>query len=303
MIWDWRYHRLRARLRWAGRSRPEPTRETLLEGREMFERIAEFMGPPEGFTLRPEDAGGVPVEWMTSERSHPDRVLLYLHGGAYAMGSIRASRTMVGHLVEACGATALSVEYRLAPEHPFPAALDDALAAYRWLLERVPAEQVVVAGDSAGGGLSVALLVAARDEGLPMPAGCAITSAWADLGLSGRSYDERARRDLALTPASLATAARHYLDGTDPSHPLASPVHADLAGLPPLLVMVGTEEIVLDDSLTIAENAAAVGVDVTLHVADRMLHCWTGYAELRQAQRDLRRLGEWVAHKVPVGAA
>lgn len=314
LIDRWQMARLRATLRvnhLRGRYKPEPTYQEL---RELFDVLGAMTGLPDGFDCESVDVAGVPGEWM---RAHApmaaagaapaaeatDCVLLYLHGGGYFMGSIEASRKMVSLVLPHTGGNALNIDYRLAPEHPFPAAVDDALAAYRWLLESgIDPGRVVLCGDSAGGGLAIATLVAARDAGDPMPAGCAVTSAWADLAGTGDSYAERARRDPALVPRTLRLAGEAY-GRDDLAHPLASPVYADLVGLPPLLIMVGEHEIVYDDSATLSKRAVAAGVATEFFEAPRMIHCWTGYADtLPSARRDLARLGAFV-QRVTAGVA
>jgi phosphinothricin tripeptide acetyl hydrolase len=298
---DWRYRWLRAQLWWLARRRPPATLETTLAARDLFEDAGTLIGIPVGATVEPADADGVPVEWMRVADSAPDRNLMYIHGGAYVMGSVNASRNMLHILLQRTQATGFNVDYRLAPEHPFPAGLEDCVTAYAWLLSTgIDPQRIAVAGDSAGGGLVAGMLVAARDRGLPMPACAAITSAWADLALAGRSYEERARRDPALSVQSLQLSADLYLDGQDPSQPLASPVNADLHGLPPLLVMVGTDEVVFDDSIRIAERARAAGVPVDLVIGEGMIHCWTGYVgKIRQAEVDLEHLGQFVRDHIP----
>ena len=291
-----RYRALRIRLRYQRWRRGPATLELLERTREEFEFLGTWLGIPAGATCDPVDAGGVPGEWMTVEGSDPDRALLYLHGGGFTMGSINASRQGLGMYVAASGLTALNIDYRLAPEHPFPAGLDDAVAAYRFLLERFPPERIVVLGESAGGGLTFSLLLAARDQELPLPAGVATVSAWADLALSGASYRRAARRDLSLTLDRLAAAAEAYLDGTDPRDPLASPAHADLGGLPPALLLASHHELVYDDSVALAQRLEDAGVEVQRLFVPRMLHCWPTYADyVSRATDDLALVGTWLA--------
>lgn len=294
-----RHEWLRLRLRWARLRAKPPSLERLMEGREMFEAVAAMLGPPPDVVLVPVDADGVPAEWTTDQGSREDAVVLYLHGGGYAMGSVNTSRYNLAGLVAASGFTGLNVDYRLAPEHPFPAAVDDAVTAYRWLVGRVRPERIVIAGESAGGGLALALLIRLRDEGEPLPAGCVGLSAWADLDLCGTSYEKVGRKDLSLTRGGLHVSASVYLAGEDPRHPWASPTHGDLTGLPPLLLLASTDEIVLDDTLTIAANARAQGVEAATLIAPRQLHCWTGYGnKVPRARRDLQTVGGWMQARV-----
>ncbi|MDL1927090.1 alpha/beta hydrolase [Anaerolineae bacterium AMX1] len=220
-------------------------------------------------------ANGVPGEWVIPAGTGSERVILYLHGGAYNAGSTRSHRALAANIAYAARARALTIDYRLAPEHPYPAALLDALSAYQWLLDSgIRPEQIAIAGDSAGGGLSVALLATLRERGLPMPAAAVVLSPWTDLSASGESWQENARSDYMINGPKLREAARLYLKDASPQTPLASPVYAKLEGLPPLLIQVGSDEVLLSDSLRLAENARLSGVDVTLEVWDGMQHVW-----------------------------
>jgi epsilon-lactone hydrolase len=209
----------------------------------------------------------------------PPSVLLFLHGGAYVMGSARGVAGMAAELARRAGSRAVSVGYRLAPEHPYPAAVEDALAVYRALLDDgVPPGAIAVGGESAGAGLAVALLVAARDAGLPAPACAVLFSPWADLTLSGESMTGKAAVDPALGRAGLARRAADYAAGTDPATALVSPLFADLRGLPPLLVQAGSHEVLLDDAVRLAGAAATADVAVTLQVTPRVPHVFQGFA-------------------------
>jgi acetyl esterase/lipase len=195
----------------------------------------------------------------------------------------------------------LSVDYRLAPEHPFPAAVNDAITAYRWLLaDGTDPAIIALAGDSAGGGLALAALVALRDAGDPMPAAAAVISPWTDLALTGDSLRTRAAVDVMIKPAGMRETAEAYLNGQDPRHPHASPLYADLRGLPPTLIHVGDAEVILDDSTRFAGNARAAGVDVTLEVWDEMPHVWHAFAGLLpEADQAIGRMGTWLREHVP----
>ena len=234
------------------------------------------------------DAGGVPAHWLAAPGSSGGRALLYLHGGGYDRGSLRSHGETAARLGRAAGMRVLFPDYRLAPEHPFPAALDDALAAWRWLraAQNLEAASLAVAGDSAGGGLAVALCVALRDAGEALPAAAVLMSPLADLTASGASVTERAGQDPIFTPAMARALGAGYLAGADPKTPLASPLFADLAGLPPLLIQVGTAELLLSDSERLAEAAAGAGVEVTLQVGDGLPHfyqCMLGTPEAAEA--------------------
>lgn len=274
---------------------------SLLDRRASMEAATAGLAPPDGTTVEPVDAGGVPAEWVVAAGARTDRTLLYLHGGAYTAGSLSTHRLHVANLSAAAAVRALHVDYRLAPEHPHPAAVDDAVAAYRWLLGTgVDPHHVVVAGDSAGGGLAAALLVALRDAGDPLPAGGALISPWTDLTLTAATLATRADVDPMVSREGLAPSAEAYLAGADPTTPTASPLHADLRGLPPLLVHVGDHEVLLDDAVGLAERARAAGVDVELWVAPEMIHVWHAFAGIvSEGAEAVARLGTWVAQHLP----
>ena len=252
--------------------------------------------PPAGTAVDLVDADGVPAEWVAPPGVSPGRVLLYFHGGAYQIGSPANLRHLVALLSGAAGARALSVDYRLAPEHPFPAAIEDALAAYRWLLASgVDPALIAVAGDSAGGGLALGALVALRDAGDPMPAGAVMLSPWTDLALTGDSLRTRAAVEVMVKPEGLPEDVALYLAGADPRHPYASPLYADLRGLPPLLIQVGDAEVILDDSTRLAARASEAGVEVSLEIWDDMPHVFPAFAGLLpEADQAIERVGSWL---------
>jgi len=252
--------------------------------------------PPAGTAVDLVDAGGVPAEWVVAPGVSPGRVLLYFHGGAYQIGSPANLRHLVALLSGAAGARALSVDYRLAPEHPFPAAIQDALAAYRWLLASgIDPALIAVAGDSAGGGLALGALVALRDAGDPMPAGAVMLSPWTDLALTGDSLRTRAAVEVMVKPEGLPEDVALYLAGADPRHPYASPLYADLRGLPPLLIHVGDAEVILDDSTRLAARASEAGVEVSLEIWDDMPHVFPAFAGLLpEADQAIERVGSWL---------
>ncbi len=248
---------------------------------------------PDGIETEPVDAGGVPAEWVTMPGVDASRVVQYHHGGAYTQGSLNTHRRFVALLAEATGARVLNLDYRLAPEHPHPAAVDDAVAAYRWLTATagIEPEHVVVAGDSAGGGLTAALLVALRDAGDARPAGGALISPWVDLTLEGASHDTRFDVDPMCNRNTLLPSVRAYTNGASTRTPLISPVHADLTGLPPLVIHVGDHETLRDDSIALAEGATKAGVDVDLWVAPEMIHVWHAFIGLvPESEEALARL-------------
>ncbi|UOE44677.1 alpha/beta hydrolase [Agromyces larvae] len=286
----------------AGRSAPDAT---VAEQREAFARL---VGPaPSDVTATAGGLGGRPAIRLSPTEGADAGALLYLHGGGYVVGSARTGAPIAAALARRTGTTAWSLDYGLAPEHRFPQPVDDALAAYRELLDAVGPERLLIAGDSAGGGLAIATLVAGRAHGLPMPAAVAVFSPWADLTLSGASIVEREGDDPLFTFDDLRRYADHVLPETDPAgaaaSPLASPVFADLRGLPPLLVQVGSRELLLDDALRLAANAARADVDVVLEVAARAPHnIQLLVGSLEEADRALERAGDFLAARLPATA-
>jgi acetyl esterase/lipase len=238
------------------------------------------------------NVAGIPGEWITPPNAETTPVLLYLHGGGYVIKTPHVHRVMVGRLARAAGMRAFMVDYRLAPEHPFPAALHDAAASYRGLLTQgVAPSQIVVVGDSAGGGLTAALLLHLRDSGEPFPAAAGIISGLLDCTFSDPAATEYAQRDPFLRLADVKMMAMHYAGAENPAHPLLSPVFADLHGLPPLLIYAGEHECLYPDAVRIAAQAEAAGVDVTLRVWAGMLHAFPIFAgfvpEGRQALTEM----------------
>jgi acetyl esterase/lipase len=227
--------------------------------------------------------------------------VLYLHGGGYCLGSLASHRALVARLSAEAKARVLSVDYRLAPEHPYPAAVDDAVAAYRWLLsEGVAADRIAIAGDSAGGGLTLATLLALKDAGDALPAAAVPLSPWTDLEGTGESVRTRAAVDLMIQADRLKESADLYANGVDLREPRLSPLHGDYTGLPPLLIQVGDAEVLLDDATRVAAIATGAGVDVTLEVWDEMPHVFQAFIGiLPEADKAVARIGEWVRQQVP----
>jgi epsilon-lactone hydrolase len=264
--------------------------------RANMERMTSLMALPDDVAAEPTVVNGVPAEWVSTPDVDPRRVVLYLHGGAYVVGSLNTHRDLVGRISRAAGARVLNVDYRLAPEHPHPAAIEDATAAYRWLLQadHDPA-RLAIAGDSAGGGLTVAALVALRDAKQPLPAAAVCLSPWVDLEGVGDSMASCAHLDPMVQQEHLVRMARLYLGDLDPKTPLAAPLYADLSGLPPLYIQVGTAETLLDDATRIAERARTAGVDVTLEVWDDMIHVFQAFAAmLPEGQQAIDKIGDYL---------
>ena len=273
-------HLLKGRLKREVITRQSDTaalRQQFLDGARKFGAI------PPGIRVAPVKIAGLP-EGLQAEWIHPEsspnapnascKAIFYTHGGGYISGNCEDHRMHVAKFVRDTGIPALLYDYRLAPEHPFPAAIEDTLSAYTWLLDQgVAPANILIVGESAGGGLCLASLVAIRDQGLPLPAGGAALSPWTDLTCSGQSYKTNATKDIS-TLGSWNIWGEYYVGTNDPRHPWISPVYADLHGLPPVFIMVGGHEILLDDALSFAEKARAAGVPVTLRVWKGMVHCF-----------------------------
>jgi acetyl esterase/lipase len=277
------------------RAQPIPRDATFADQRAAMESLTQMAPPPADATCTPCEVGGRPAEWVDAAGARDDRVLLYLHGGGYCIGSINTHRTLAADLSRAAGVRVLVIDYRLAPEHPFPAAVEDAVAAYRFLLDAgCDRRRLAIAGDSAGGGLTAATLLALRDRDLPLPAAAALLSPWLDLSQSGESMTTCAALDPMVQRDPLQRMADAYLAGADPATPLASPLFADLRHLPPLLIHVGTAETLLDDARRFAARATAAGVEATLEVWDDMIHVWHAFGMLPEARDAQARVGEFL---------
>lgn len=285
-------HALDALLRSAPRSESTPTPAEL---RASFATVM-TRPAPDGVTLRRTVLGGRPALDLEPPGAAERGRLLYLHGGGYVIGSPDTHTGLAGELAARARLRATSVDYRLAPEHPFPAAVDDGLAAYRELLATgTDPLDLVVAGDSAGGGLSIATLLAARDAGLPQPAAVVVFSPWVDLTLSGASMRTKKDADPIFTEADVRAYADFYVGAGDRSHPLASPVFADLSGLPPLLVQAGANEVLLDDAVRLAGRAGAADVEVTLEIGPELPHVYQSeHGRLDEADAALDRAARFL---------
>jgi monoterpene epsilon-lactone hydrolase len=256
-------------------SAKEPS-ATLAEARAAFAPAGPVHPIPDDVVVTEVTAGGVSAHWLDAPGVSADRALLFLHGGGFQFGSLRSDGELAARLGRASGMRVLFPEYRLAPEHPFPAAIDDVLAVWTWLRtdQQFGTQSLAVAGDSAGGGLAVALLVATRDAGEALPSAAVLMSPTVDLTNSGSSMTDRADQDPISTPALLQQLASDYLAGVDPKSRLASPLFADLAGLPPLLIEVGTADLLLSDSERLAKAATDAGVDVVLEIGEGLPHVY-----------------------------
>jgi epsilon-lactone hydrolase len=275
-------------------AKPRPV--TLAERRERLDEIGSTYGVAADIRFETARIGGVEAESSTTPGCDAARALLYFHGGGYCSGSIRSHRGMVAEAGRAAGIKSIAVGYRLAPEHPYPAALQDALAAYDAILAGgIPASHVAVGGDSAGGNLTLALMLSLRDAGKPLPACGWLVSPWTDLAMTGDTLVTKADVDPIISKPYLQELAGAFLAGTDPLLPLVSPLRADLAGLPPLLVQVGSAETLLDDAVRIAERAACADVRVTLEVWPHMIHAWHLWAaRLESGRKALASAGAFI---------
>jgi len=275
-------------------------RPSLAEIRAGYEQVGTMFPIPPDVKCEPVTAGTVKAEWVTAPGAASDRAVMHLHGGGYVLGSLNTHRLFAAGLSRAAKARVLLVDYRLAPEHPYPAAVDDATAAYRWLLKQgLAPKRVAISGDSAGGGLTVATLVALRDAGEKLPAAGVCISPWVDLEGGGDSMTSKASVDPMVTKDGVVELAKLYLGGKDPRTPLAAPLYADLSGLPPLLIVVGTWEVLLDDASRLTERARKAGVDVTYEPAEGMIHLWQVHfaPALDEGRESVERIGEYVRQR------
>jgi len=260
-----------------------------------------FFGPDPATATDAVSADGVPGEWVSAEGASSDATIYYLHGGGHAIGSIESHRGLISRISKASGARAFAIDYRLAPENPYPAGLEDSVKVYRWLLAHgIPPSRIVIAGDSAGGNLALATLLALKDAGEPLPAATVLLSPWTDLTGSGDSMQTRADVDPMIMADPAHLTARQYAGDTPLDHPLVSPLFGDLSGLPPMLIHVGDYELLLDDSTRLADRAKQAGVDVTLEVWPEMIHVWHFFAPMvPEATEAIEVIGKFIRSHVP----
>lgn len=278
------------------RVRSAMPRKTVADDRANFQEMMSAFPLDDDIVCERVGVGGVPAEWITAPGAEEDRILLYLHGGGYVVGSTRTHGVMMSRMSRASGARVLGLDYRLSPENPFPAPVQDTLAAYRWLLSNgADPRKIVIGGDSAGGGLTVSALVAMRYLGEPMPVAGFCISPWTELEPNADSYETNAEVDPSVSRARVENLKELYIGDKDPRAPMASPLFADLKGLPPLLVQVGSIEVILDDSTRLAERAEAAGTDVELEVWDDMPHVWHLFAPiLSDGQKAIEHVGDFI---------
>ena len=271
-----------------------PADSDVNEQRRLLRQLLSAQPLPADVTVTAAALGGVPTAEVTVDGVEPRHVVLYFHGGVYVMGDAAQAADLAAEVGRRTRAKVISVDYRLAPEHPYPAAVDDALAAYQALLEGGTApSDIAFAGESAGGGLAIATLVNARDHGLPLPAAAFAMSPYADLTLAGTSMETKREADPLLSPEALRARVPDYTAGQDPALGLISPIFADLSGLPPLIIQAGTHEVLLDDAIRLARQAATADVQVTLDITPGVPHVFQAYhAILDEAAAALDRAGQ-----------
>jgi len=277
---------------------PQGGARTLADLRRYVDAMGSMEPVAPDIAIEPLTLDGVPAERLAAPGASIDRALLYVHGGAYAFGTLEGYRPLAGRIARAFGAPVFVVAYRLAPEHPFPAGLDDVVKSYRALRATTGGARVAIAGDSAGGGLTLATMLALRDDGAELPAAAACISPCVDLEATGESMVTRASIDPIIQREGVLASAQMYLGSRDRRSPLASPLHADLTGLPPLLVHVGTSETLYDDSVRLVDRAKAHGVDATLDVWEGMIHVFHMFPAFADAHRATARLGAFLREKM-----
>jgi len=272
----------------------------LAELRAEYEELAEGNRLTGGVNREAVVAGGVSGEWVSGAAPSGGGVVLYLHGGCYGMGSVESHRELMTRIAIAASMRVVGINYRLAPANPFPAAVEDASAAYRWLLEEgIEAHRIVIAGDSAGAGLAIAATIKMRDEGVALPAALVCISPWVDLAVMGESMESKAAEDPIVSRAMLSEWAKLYLGKNDARTPLASPLYAELRGLPPMMIQVGSAEVLLDDAKGLAERASAAGVETRLEVWPEMIHVWHSFAAVMAEGREaIEGIGRFVRERV-----
>ena len=278
-------------------NRKREIKKRVEDGRSGLEELSRLAPLFKDAKLENVVAGGVPAAWMITPEVVKDRAILYLHGGGYVEGSITSHQDLTQRISQTSKTRVLILDYRLAPEHPFPAALEDSISAYEWLIssEGYNPKNLIIAGDSAGGGLTLATLVKLRDQGIPLPAAAVCLSPWTDLALTGESMKLKLHEDPFVSPDGLMFDAVLYLGKTDPKNPYASPLYADFNGLPPLCIQVGSAEILLDDATRFAKRAKEAGVEVQLDIWEDMIHVFQAFAVMAPEGIDgIDKIGEFI---------
>jgi len=290
---------VRLGLSWFVKRRPR--HETLEQSRRRFLAMETLIPrPPRGTETITINVGGVSADRVITPASRPNRHVLYLHGGGYRLGAPSTYRHFTWRIASATQARVVVIDYRLAPENPFPAALEDAVSYYCWMLaEGADARQIIVMGDSAGGGLALALLLKLRDSGLPRPVAAVVLSPWTDLALTGASVTLNAKFDAIVQAEDAPIFAADYLAGADPRHPYASPLYGDPTGLPPTLIQVGSEEVLRDDAVRMAEKMQRAHCQAELQIWPRMPHVWHLFAPIvPEAREAIAEISKFVQRTV-----
>lgn len=260
---------------------------------------------PEGVEYLPTDCDGIRAEYVIPSNVDNSNVILYFHGGGYAMGSIESHRPLAGRIAQASATKLLLIDYRLAPENPFPAGLNDAIKAYQWLLNEqgYTPDKIIFGGDSAGGGLTVASMLKLKEDNLPLPAAGVCLSPWLDLEATGESAITKEREDPMIDLESIKEWALMYAPKEELTNPLVSPIYADLSGLPPLYMQVGTAELLMDDSTRLAEKAKKAGVNVELEVWDEMIHVWQAFGNyIPESKPAIEKIGNYIRSQFSLDA-
>ena len=266
--------------------------------RNYMEKMAKYSKLPPNTQCQQISLDGMVAEWIYPDTCRKDSAILFLHGGGYNLCSINTHRELAAHIAKESGAKVLLIDYRLAPEHPFPGALEDAISAYRWLLDNgFTGKQIAMAGDSAGGGLALATTISLRDAGDPLPSSIACVAPWTDLCMTGDSIKSKSDVDPLVKTESAKVWAKNYLGNNDPRNPLISPLYADLKGLPNLLIHVGTDDMLLDDSRRIAQKAHDAGVKVTLTIYDKLWHVFhLNVKAMPEAKKAVAEFGSFIGN-------
>ncbi len=289
---------LRRRKKWKKRLKGRlPSKEAL---RNWIETTTAQFEMPKGISIKKFNIDHIQTEWMIPPGAAADEMIYYLHGGAYMMGSIDTHRSLAAKLSLETGSKVLLIDYALAPENPYPAALNDSLKVYTWLTQNgYKSVSIIIAGDSAGGGLALSTVIAARDKGMVVPAGLVLLSPWTDLAGTGESMTTKAKKDPVLTAETLPKTAQWYAGDIPLDDPRVSPLYADLSGLPPMFIQVGTSEILLDDSTRLAERAKAAGVEVELDVWQGQMHVWQMlWARLPSARKAIEKISTFTRKRL-----
>ncbi|MEM7105446.1 MAG: alpha/beta hydrolase [Bacteroidota bacterium] len=271
----------------------------LEKARKVINKLSKRFKPPASVAIKPAEINGIKVEWFIPNEVNHKKVLVYFHGGGYAIGSLDTHRALAAKIAEDGKFKVITVDYRLAPEHPYPAALEDAVSVYQWMLENgYYGYQLFVGGDSAGGGLTMALLLALKKKNIPMPSAAVLLSPWLDLTGTNDSIQKKKKKEIILDSTKIAEFGKWYAGDLPLDHADLTPLKADLSDLPPILIHVSSDEILLDDSLKLVESARNAGVEVTIDIWKRQLHVWhIAWQYLPEARKAIIKIGDYIRSK------